>query len=102
MNQNGVVMMADARLDEMNCCAQTTNTIPPTKITSPQTACLPISRADGKGSLVKIQKIDKAVPAISNRSAESKNGGKLFNATWTPKNVEPQMRYTAQKAKKTL
>ena len=55
MNQNGVVMIDDARLDEMNCCAHTTNTIPPMKITSPASECFPMSASVGRDCFVNTQ-----------------------------------------------
>ena len=91
INQNGVVIIADARLDEINCWAQTTNTMPPTKITSPQTTCLPTSTMGGNDSRRIMQKVDNASPAINSLNADNINGGNDFKATCTPKNVEPQM-----------
>jgi hypothetical protein len=91
INQNGVVIIADARLDEIYCWAQTTNATPPTKITSPHTTCRPTSRSGGGDSRRITQKINRAIPATSSRNADKRNGGKDFNATCTPKNVEPQM-----------
>ena len=81
INQNGVVMIEDARLDEMNCCAQTTNTIPPINMMSPHNECFPISRNEGRDCRVKTQYKVSAIPAMMRRSAESKKGGKLFSAT---------------------
>lgn len=69
-------MIADAKLDETYCCAHTTPTMPPMKMIRPKAACFFISDKGGKGSRLKKQKAVSATPAINNRRAENKNGGK--------------------------
>ena len=83
-NQKGVVMMIDAKLDDINCCAQAIETTPPIKRTMPKTIFFFMSAQAGKGSSFIKQYIKMAQLAIKKRKVDIKKGGKLFKAIKTP------------------
>ena len=69
-----------AKLDGMNCAAQTTPPLPPTKSRMPMVAALRHSSLLGAGSPAMRRQKYKNAPEMIKRAAADKNGGNVSTA----------------------